>query len=68
VCNHPFLCNGLEEDYTDKKRMAVEKAAAAAAAADVSLAEAGAVPAIPSPLVGRCNSNPTTSCRAPQAS
>jgi len=27
VCNHPFLCNGLEQDYTDKKRRGVDAAA-----------------------------------------
>jgi SNF2 family DNA or RNA helicase len=58
VCNHPFLCNGLEQDYADKKRRSIEAAAAKAAAEMFAKAEAAglpapdapAPPAMPSPL------------------
>ena len=39
VCNHPFLCDGLEEDYAAKKRKAIEAAAEKAAQEAVARGE-----------------------------
>ena len=44
VCNHPFLCDGVEQDYVDKKTRAAEEAAAKAAA---DAAAAGVAPPTP---------------------
>ena len=41
VCNHPFLCDGLEADYGEKKRKAL------AAAAEKTAAETGLAPVPP---------------------
>ena len=41
VCNHPFLCDGLEADYGEKKRKAL------AAAAEKAAAETGPAPVPP---------------------
>ena len=51
VCNHPFLCDGLEADYGEKKRKALALVAekAAAAAAEKGLAPPP-LPAEPTPL------------------
>ena len=45
VCNHPFLCDGIEQDYTDKRKRAIEAAAEKAAADAVAAAEKAGLPA-----------------------
>ena len=47
VCNHPFLCDGLEEDYGGKRMKAIELAAEKAAALAVEKGEA--TPPAPTP-------------------
>ena len=51
VCNHPFLCDGMEEDFANKKKRAVELAAEKAAKEAVEKGlEPPAPPAPPQPL------------------
>ena len=49
VCNHPFLCEGIEDDYSAKRRAA----AAAQARATCPLAHAFRSEIAPSPRVSR---------------
>jgi len=52
VCNHPFLCDGLESDYGEKKRKALAASAerAKALAVEKGLAAPPPPPAEPTPL------------------